>query len=93
MAPTNTSSGISFDSPSTITTESSLPATTISSSVSSNCSIVGFNINSLLILPTRTPAIGPSNGISEIDSAADAPVIAKTSPGFTLSLEIKFAII
>ena len=31
------------------------------------------------IKPTRTPAIGPLNGISEMQSAQEAPSIAKVS--------------
>ena len=41
-------------------------------SVASNCSFVGFTTNSPLIRPMRTPAMGPFQGISEIDKAAEA---------------------
>ena len=52
-----------------------VPATTILRSVASNCSFVGLTTNSPLIRPMRTPAIGPFQGISEIDNAAEAPII------------------
>ena len=43
--------------------------------------------------PTRTPAIVFSNGISESASAAEAPVIASTSPSCSVSAEITNAMI
>ena len=45
------------------------------------------------IRPTRTPAIVFSNGIDERASAADAPVIARTSESFSASAEIRSATI
>ena len=39
------------------------------------------------IRPTRTAAIGRSNGIAEIDSAAEAPVSASTSESFSSSAD------
>ena len=66
----------------------SLPETTISISDSSIWSRVGLIINSSLILPTRTVAIGPLNGKSEIIKAADAPTPANVSAMFWPSLDI-----
>ena len=42
---------------------------------------------------TRTPTIGPSHGMSEMCSAALAPVSASTSVGLTLSAESTVAMI
>ena len=53
-----------------------VPATVKLISETSSCSGVGLMINSPLTLPTTTPAIGPSNGISEIINAIDEPSIA-----------------
>ena len=44
-------------------------------------------INSSPTIPTRTPAIVRWKGISEIDSAADAPVIARTSESCSSSAD------
>ena len=87
MASKNSSSVISFASPSTITMVFSFPETIISISDSSICVRVGFTTNSPLIRPTRTVAIGPLNGISEIISAADAPTPANVSAIFSPSLD------
>ncbi len=53
-----------------------VPATLSSISVCSACSTVGFKTYSPFTRPTSTPAIGPSNGISEIDNAKEEPSIA-----------------
>ena len=53
----------------------------------SNSDKSGFIMKSPLILPTLTAATGPSNGISEIISAADMPVIPKTSDTFSSPYE------
>ncbi len=37
--------------------------------------------------PTRAPAIGPAKGISEIESAAEAPIMARIPVSFSLSAE------
>ena len=52
-------------------TASIVPATVKSISLSSISSAVGLIINSPLTLPTFTPATGPLNGISLIDTASD----------------------
>ena len=44
-------------------------------------------------MPTRTPAMVFSNGISEMASAAEAPVIARTSASFSVSADIRSAMI
>ena len=66
------SSEISLNSPSTITTESSLAPTIISISDSSSWAFDGFIKKFPSILATLTSEIGPSNGISDNDSAAEA---------------------
>ena len=44
-------------------------------------------------MPTRTPAIVFSNGISDSASAAEAPVIASTSESFSWSADSSSAMI
>ena len=53
-----------------------VPATVNSRRERSACSCVGLMIISPSTYPTCTPAIGPSNGISEIDKAKDEPNMA-----------------
>ena len=43
------------------------------------CAAVGLMTYSPSTSPTKTPAIGPFHGISEMDSAIDAPSIAVIS--------------
>ena len=74
-----TSSESSFASDSTIRIASVVPATIKSRSEFSISDTFGFMTGLLSIYPTLTPAIGPLNGISEIDSAADAAIIDITS--------------
>ena len=68
-----------------------VPATTILRSVSSNCAFVGFTTNSPFTRPMRTPAIGPAHGISEIDNAADAPIIPQMAGSQSWSTDITVA--
>ena len=75
-------SGTCFAPPSTITSAPRLPATTRSMSHSALSSGVGLTIQRSAIRPRRTAAIGPRNGISEIASAADAPMNAGMSGVF-----------
>ena len=74
-----TSSESSFASDSTIRMASVDPATTKSSAEFSISDTVGFMTDLLSIYPTLTPAIGPLNGMSEIDNAADAAIMEITS--------------
>ena len=71
------SSSNSFAPASTMFTASFVPATERSSSLSSNSAGEGFKINSPFLYPTVTPATGPKNGISEIISASEEPIIPK----------------
>ena len=64
---------------STILIASFVPATVKSNSDFSNSSGVGLIINFPSTLPTFTPAIGPLNGIFEIDTAKDEANIAVNS--------------
>ena len=73
------SSGISFAPASIIAILSTVPATVNVKSVFSLCSNVGFITICPSTYPTFTAAVGPPNGMSDIDSAADAPIIAATS--------------
>ena len=50
-----------------------VPASVKSISDFSICSTVGLIINFPSILPTLTPATGPSKGISEIEVAKEEP--------------------
>ena len=74
-----TSSGTSFAPASIIATFSAVPATVKFKSLIFLCSSVGFITISPFTNPTFTAAVGPPNGISDIDNAADAPIIAATS--------------
>ncbi len=78
-APNISSSDTSLAPLSTMLMASFVPATVNSISVCSACSTVGFKTYSPLIRPTSTPAIGPSNGISEIANAKEDPNIAAIS--------------
>ena len=51
------------------------------------CSAVGFIIISPSTYPTFTAAVGPPNGISEIESAQDAPIILQTSGELSCSTD------
>ena len=53
-----------------------VPATVRFISDNSDCSTVGFITNLPSTLPTFTPAIGPLNGIFDIDTARDEAIIA-----------------
>ena len=83
----STSSATSAPLPSTMTMASRLAATNRSSSDSSRWAKVGLTTNWPPIRPTRTPANGPAQGMSERCSAIDAPVMASTSVGFSRSAE------
>src|SRR6266849_4963727 len=70
--------------PSTITIASREQAITRSMSLSSRCLAVGLATHSPFTRPTRIPAIGPLNGMSEQNNAAEAPVM----PWIALSFEV-----
>ena len=74
-----TSSGTSLALDSTILIASFVPATVKSKSDTSSSSGVGLITNSPFTLPTFTPAIGPLNGIFDIDTARDDASIAVNS--------------
>ena len=81
------SSGTSFAPASIIAILSCVPATVKVKSLWALCSTVGFIIISSFTKPTFTAAVGPPNGISEIESAADAPIIAATSGELSCSTD------
>src|SRR5574344_3092175 len=64
-----------------------VPATVKSISDCSNSAGVGLIINSPLILPTLTPAIGPSNGALDMLVHKDDPNIAVNSGELSLSTD------
>ena len=73
------SSDTSFAPASTILIAYLVPATVKSISDTSSSLGVGFIINLPSILPTLTPAIGPSKGILDIHVESDDPNIAVSS--------------
>ena len=70
-----------------------VPATDNSISELSFCSVVGLITYSPFTRPTSTPAIGPSNGISEIHNANEEPNIAAISGGQLGSTDITVFVI
>ena len=70
-----------------IVSASRVPTTIRSSDESAICWYVGLTTNSPSIRPIRTPPTGPRKGSGEIASAAEAPLIARTSCGTTMSAE------
>ena len=74
-----TSFGTSFAPASIIAILASVPATVNVKSLTFLCSSFGFITISPSTKPTFTAAVGPPHGMSEIDSAAEAPIIAATS--------------
>ena len=62
-----------------------MPEIIIFKSDSSSCVLVGLITFSPLIRPILTEATGPSHGISDIASAADAPIVPNMSPLFSPS--------
>ena len=70
-----------------------VPATTISMSAVSICLNVGLIIKVPSLKATLVAATGPSNGISEITTAALDAITAIISEGFTMSVETHVGII
>ena len=63
-----------------MTTFFSEAATVSSRQLLSRCSEVGFTMKpSSSVMPMNTPPIGPFHGISEMERAMDAPIIAVIS--------------
>ena len=79
--------GISSAPASIIVIFSKVPATVAVNLLLSLWATVGFITISPSTHPTATAAVGPLNGISEIASAADAPIIAHTSGLLSCSTE------
>ena len=79
--------GISSAPASIIVIFSCVPATVNVNLLFALCSTVGFITISLLTYPTFTAAVGPPNGISEIESAQEAPIIAHTSGELSCSTD------
>ena len=82
-ASTTSASEISSAPPSTIRTESAEPATVMSMLENSSCWNVGLRTHWFSIRPTRTAAIGPCHGTSDIDSAAETPIRAGMLASFS----------
>ena len=82
-----TSFDTSFAPASIIAIFCSVPATVSVKSDTFLCSSVGFITISPFTSPTFTAAVGPPNGMSDIDSAADAPIIAATSGELSCSTD------
>jgi len=73
--------------PSTITIESREPETVRSTSENSSCWNVGLRIHAPSTRPTRTAAIGPFHGTTDIVNAAEAAVNPSTSASFSWSAD------
>ena len=73
------SSSTSLAPASIITTFFLLPATVSSRSLFALCSAVGLMTILPSTKPTKTPAMGPFQGMLEMESAIDAPIIAEIS--------------
>lgn len=84
---TRVSSSTSPASASTMRMASLLPATTRSSWLSSSSCRVGFRTKLPPMRPTRTAAMGPSQGMSESMRAALAAMGPRMSGGFFWSAE------
>ena len=82
---TISSSANSFASHSTMEILSPSPITTNSRSESSTSSTVGLIIGNPPLIPSLTPPIGPSKGISDMCSAIHAPIIPTISGLFSWS--------
>ena len=87
MARIIVSSSTSRAPASSMTTPSRVPDTTRSRSPLAFSSIVGLSVNSPSSSPTRTAPTGPSNGMPEIISAADAAMVPITSVSAVPSCE------
>ena len=85
---TSVSSETCSDSPSTIMMASLVPATTMSRALLARSDSVGLMTISPSTKPTRTAPIGPSHGICERVSAAEAPLIERMSGSFSWSADI-----
>jgi hypothetical protein len=72
---------------------SAVPATTMSMSLSSSWTVVGFTTKAPSMRPTRTPANGSGNGMSERHIEVDAPTRASTSASFSWSEDTTVAMI
>src|ERR1700724_813720 len=86
-ASTTVSSDTSSAPDSTITMPTSDAATTMLIELVFCSATVGFTTSCPFTCPTRTAAIGVSNGKSEQNAAADADVTAITSGSFALSAD------
>ena len=80
-------SGISSAPASIIAILSFVPATVSVNLLFFLCSSVGLITISSLTYPTATAAVGPPNGISDIDNAAEAPIIAHISGWLSCSTD------
>ena len=87
IASTNLSSETSFPEASTIITASSVPETTRFIILDSSSEFLGLITNSSSIRPTRTEPVGPSNGMLDTATAAEAPTMEITSGSVSLSAD------
>ena len=88
MAPAISSSLTSRDPASIMVMESLDPQTTTSIRLVSSWGKVGFSTYWPSTWPIRTAAMGPRNGMSEMERADEAPIIPKMSASFSWSAEI-----
>ena len=92
-ASSKSDSDTSREPPSTMMMLSAVPATTMSISLSSSWLTVGSTTSWPFTRPTRTAPIGSGNGMSERQTAAEAPIRARTSPSFSWSEDMTVAMI
>ena len=85
MARSISSSGTSFAPASTMSTASRVPLTVRCSVLLSRWAASGQRTSSPSTQPTTTVPVGPPQGMSLTDSAAEDPIIAGTSGGMSLS--------
>ena len=80
MMASNISSSVTSFAPASIMTTFFSDAATVSSSVdTARCAAVGLTTYSPSTIPMKAPPIGPFHGISEMERATDAPIIAVIS--------------
>ena len=91
MASTSRSSETSFAPASTIVMPPLCPATTRSNVLFAMSASSGFTTSSPLTQPMRTAPIGPSQGMSEIASASEAPLMPRMFAGFFWSTDMTVA--
>ncbi len=87
------SSETKCDPASTMMIEPSLPETSRSRLLSLSCFIEGLHVSLPSTVPILAAAMGPLNGMSDMPSAMDAPMVAAISGSCSASIDITVAMI